>query len=153
MRYHLVQIGEVAYGVAHGHAAHMPEYKEWYRRISRRYLTPVGLIHVAPAHSCSTHSTSSSMSSQRSRRIRTDVPGPSVSYRRVDADVPYFQYGSTSASYDPGIGSGMQADEEFSSADDIPQLEDLGDIADVPPRRNPTRRRRPLPCGTMGHFL
>ncbi|KAJ7959733.1 Serine/threonine-protein phosphatase 7 long form-like [Quillaja saponaria] len=88
MRYHLVQIGEVAYGVAHGHAPHTPEYNEWYRRISKRYLTPVGLIHAASASSYYTHSTSSSsMSSQRRRRSRTDVPRPSVSYERVDADV------------------------------------------------------------------
>ncbi|KAJ7976401.1 hypothetical protein O6P43_006186 [Quillaja saponaria] len=135
------------------------------------------------------------------RRSRTDVPGPSVSYGRVDADVrpsdmyipspahmspppymassssmyhqlmpdfaqqsseifnypipqvPYFQYGNTPASYDPGMGSGVQAEEGFSGADEIPPSDDLGDRADVPPRRNPTRRRRPCPCGTGGHFL
>ncbi|KAJ7972972.1 hypothetical protein O6P43_010783 [Quillaja saponaria] len=195
------QAGEVAYGVAHSHAAHTPEYNEWYRRISRRYLTRVSLIHVAPAPSYSTHSTSSSsLSSQHCKRNRTDVPGPWVSYGRVDADVrpsdvyipspahmspppymastssyhqlmpdfaqqssevfnspisqvPYFQYGSTPVSYDPGTGSGVQAEEGFSGADDIPQSEYLGDKADVPPRRNPARRRRPRPCGTGGHFL
>ncbi|KAJ7962040.1 serine/threonine-protein phosphatase 7 long form-like [Quillaja saponaria] len=204
MRYNLVQIGDVL-GVAHGHAAHTTEYNEWYRRISRRYLTRVGLIHADPAPSHSTHSTSSSsLSSQRRRRSRTDVPGPSVSYRRVDADVrpsdmyipspahmsppppspympssssmyhqlmpdfalqssevfnspipqvPYFQYGNTPASYDPGMGSGVQAEEGFSGADDIPPSDDLGDRADVPARRNPARRRRPRPCGTGGHFL
>ncbi|KAJ7971996.1 hypothetical protein O6P43_009948 [Quillaja saponaria] len=62
--------------------------------------------------------------------------------------VPYFQYGSTRASYDLGMGSGVQAEEGFSNADDIPQSEDLGDIADVPSRRNPARRRRPRLCGT-----
>ncbi|KAJ7942421.1 hypothetical protein O6P43_034528, partial [Quillaja saponaria] len=155
MRYNLVQIGDVL-GVAHGHAAHTTEYNEWYKRISRRYLTRVGLIHADPAPSHSTHSTSSSsLSSQHRRRSRTDVPGPSVSYGRVDADVrpsnvyipspahmspplpppympnnssmyhqlmpdfalqssevfnspipqvPYFQYGNTPASYDPGMG-------------------------------------------------
>ncbi|KAJ7960595.1 Transposon protein, putative, Mutator sub-class [Quillaja saponaria] len=204
MRYNLVQIGDVL-GVAHGHAAHTTEYNEWYRRISRRYLTRVGLIHADPAPSHSTHSTSSSsLSSQRRRRSRTDVPGPSVSYGRVDADVrpsdvyipspahmsppppppymassssmyhqlmpdfalqssevfnspipqvPYFQYGNTPASYDPGMGSGVQAEEGFSGVDDIPPSDDLGDRADVPARRNPARRRRPRPCGTGGHFL
>ncbi|KAJ7945734.1 serine/threonine-protein phosphatase 7 long form-like [Quillaja saponaria] len=198
------QIGDVL-GVAHGHAAHTTEYNEWYRRISRRYLTRVGLIHADPAPSHSTHSTSSSsLSSQRRRRSRTDVPGPSVSYGRVDADVrpsdvyipspahmsppppppymassssmyhqlmpdfalqssevfnspipqvPYFQYGNTPASYDPGMGSGVQAEEGFSGVDDIPPSDDLGDRADVPARRNPARRRRPRPCGTGGHFL
>ncbi|KAJ7957500.1 hypothetical protein O6P43_023800 [Quillaja saponaria] len=201
MRYNLVQIGDVL-GVAHGHAAHTTEYNEWYRRISRRYLTRVGLIHADPAPSHSTRSTSSSsLSSQRRRRSRTNVPGPSVSYRRVNADVrpsdvyipspahmspppymassssmyhqlmpdfaqqssevfnspipqvPYFQYGNTPASYNPGMGSGVQAEEGFSGADDIPPLEDLGDRVDVPHRRNPARRRRPRPCGTGGHFL
>ncbi|KAJ7946564.1 serine/threonine-protein phosphatase 7 long form-like [Quillaja saponaria] len=195
----LLQIGDVL-GVAHGHAAHTTEYNEWYRRISRRYLTRVGLIHADPAPSHSTHSTSSSsLSSQRRRRSRTDVPGPSVSYGRVDADVrpsdvyipspahmsppppppympssssmyhqlmpdfalqssevfnspipqvPYFQYGNTPASYDPGMDSGVQAEEGFNGADDIPPSDDLGDRADVPARRNPARRRRPRPCGT-----
>ncbi|KAJ7961963.1 hypothetical protein O6P43_017252 [Quillaja saponaria] len=158
-----------------------------------------------PAPSHSTHSTSSSsLSSQHRRRSRTDVPGPSVSYGRVDADVrpsdvyipspthmsppppppympssssmyhqlmpdfalqssevfnspipqvPYFQYGNTPASYDPGMGSGVQAEEGFSGADDIPPSDDLGDKANVPARRNPARRRRPRPCGTGGHFL
>ncbi|KAJ7945189.1 hypothetical protein O6P43_030291 [Quillaja saponaria] len=76
MRYHLVQIGEVAYEVAHGHATHTQENKEWYKNISRIYLTLVGLIHAAAlALSCFTHSASLSMSSQRRRCIRTDVPG------------------------------------------------------------------------------
>ncbi|KAJ7954571.1 hypothetical protein O6P43_026135 [Quillaja saponaria] len=88
MRYHLVQTGEVTYRVAHGHAAHIPEYNEWYRHINRRYLTRVGLIHVALAPSYSAHlKSSSSLSSQRCRRSRTNVPGQSVSYGRVDADV------------------------------------------------------------------
>ncbi|KAJ7964079.1 hypothetical protein O6P43_013944 [Quillaja saponaria] len=67
--------------------------------------------------------------------------------------VPYFQYGNTPASYDMGMGSGVQAEEGFSGADDIPPSDDLGDRADVPPRRNPARRRRPRPCDTGGHFL
>ncbi|KAJ7972309.1 Serine/threonine protein phosphatase 7 long form isogeny [Quillaja saponaria] len=62
--------------------------------------------------------------------------------------VPYFQYGSTPASYDLGMGSGVQAEEGFSRADDIPMSEDFGDTTNVPPRRNPARRRRPRPCGT-----
>ncbi|KAJ7979010.1 serine/threonine-protein phosphatase 7 long form-like [Quillaja saponaria] len=81
------RIGDVL-GVAHGYAAHTTEYNEWYRHINRRYLTRVGLIHADPAPSHSTHSTSSSsLSSQRRRHSRTDVPGPSISYGRVDADV------------------------------------------------------------------
>ncbi|KAJ7962011.1 hypothetical protein O6P43_017298 [Quillaja saponaria] len=102
MRYNLVQIGDVL-GVAHGHAAHTTEYNEWYRRISRRYLTRVGLIHADPAPSHSTHSTSSSsLSSQRRRRSRTDVPGPSISYGRVDADVrPLDVYISSPAHMSP----------------------------------------------------
>ncbi|KAJ7979270.1 hypothetical protein O6P43_002687 [Quillaja saponaria] len=67
--------------------------------------------------------------------------------------VPYFQYGNTFGSYDPGMGSGVQAEEGFSGVDDILPLEDLGDRADVPPRQNPARRRRPRPCGRGGHFL
>ncbi|KAJ7959650.1 hypothetical protein O6P43_020199 [Quillaja saponaria] len=193
MRYNLVQTGDLR-GVAHGHAAHTPEYNEWYRRISRRYLTRVGLIHGDP-------SSFLFLSMVIHRRSRTDVPGLSVSYGRVDADVRpsdvyipspahmspppymassssmyhqlmpdfaqqssevfnfpipqvlYFQYASTPVSYDPGMGSGMPAEEGFSGADDIPQSEDLGDKADVLPRRNPTRRRRPRLCGTGGHLL
>ncbi|KAJ7977368.1 hypothetical protein O6P43_007009 [Quillaja saponaria] len=173
MRYHLVQTGEVAYRVALGYAAHTPEYNEWYRRISRTYLTRVGLIHATPAPSYSTHSTSSSsLSSQRRKRGRTDVPGPSVSYGRVDADlipdfahqssevfnspipqVPYFQYGSTPASYDPGMGSGVQVEEGFSGADDIPQSEDLGDTADIPPRRNPAKEEKTTQMWYRGSFF
>ncbi|KAJ7957543.1 Pko r-Gyr intein like [Quillaja saponaria] len=87
MRYNLVQIGDVL-GIAHGHAAHTTKYNEWYRRINRRYLTRVGLIHADPAPSHSTCSTSSSsLSSQRRRCSRTDVSGSSVAYGPVDAEV------------------------------------------------------------------
>ncbi|KAJ7957335.1 serine/threonine-protein phosphatase 7 long form-like [Quillaja saponaria] len=169
MRYNLVQTGDLR-GVTHGHAAHTPEYNEWYKRISRRYLTRVGLIHGDLAPSYSTHSTSSS--SQCRRRSRTDVPGPSVSYRHVDADVrpsdvyipspahmspPSYMANSSSIYHqlmpDFAQQSSVQTEEGFSGADDMPQSEDLGDMAEVPPRRNPARRRRPRPCDTGGHFL
>ncbi|KAJ7963667.1 ABC transporter C family member 3 [Quillaja saponaria] len=145
MRYNLVQTGDLR-GVAHGHAAHTPEYNEWYRRISRRYLTRVGLIHGDPAPSYSTHSTSSS--SQRRRRSKTDVPGPSVSYGCVDADVRASDVYIPSPAHmsPPPYMASVQAEEGFSGADDIPKSEDLGDKADVPSRRNPARRRRPRPC-------
>ncbi|KAJ7950380.1 hypothetical protein O6P43_026582 [Quillaja saponaria] len=141
-----------------------------------RYFTPVSFIHAAPpgapVQSCSAHSTSSSMSSQHRRRTRTNVPGPLTSYGCADAVVgpsdmhisspphmsqppyvPYFQYGSTRASYDSGMGSGMQATKGFSSAHDMPQLEDPSDTANVPPRQNPARRRRPHSCGTGSFFV
>ncbi|KAJ7964929.1 serine/threonine-protein phosphatase 7 long form-like [Quillaja saponaria] len=56
----------------------------WYREMLDRISTE----QIITTLSYSTHSTSSSsLSSQRRRRSRTDVPGPSVSYRRVDVDV------------------------------------------------------------------
>ncbi|KAJ7954614.1 hypothetical protein O6P43_026174 [Quillaja saponaria] len=67
--------------------------------------------------------------------------------------VPYFQYGNTPASYDPGMGSGVQAEEGFSGADDIPPSDDLGDRADVPPRRNPGKEEKTMPMWYKGSFF
>ncbi|KAJ7956912.1 hypothetical protein O6P43_023285 [Quillaja saponaria] len=77
--------------VVHSHAAHTQEYRECYTHISKRYMAPVGLIHAVPptatTPSRSAYSASSFMSSQRHKRTRTNVPGPSTFYRSVDADV------------------------------------------------------------------
>ncbi|KAJ7949930.1 hypothetical protein O6P43_030210 [Quillaja saponaria] len=174
MRYNLVQIGDVL-GVAHGHAAHTTEYNEWYRRISRRYLTRVGLIHADPALSHSTHSTSSSsLSSQRRRRSRTEVPGPSVSYGRVDADVrpsnvyipspahmsaPPYMASSSSMYHQLMPDFALQSSEVCKLRKDLAVLMTYllqtmlvtGLMYHIGETR--LRRRRPRPCGTGGHFL
>ncbi|KAJ7968770.1 Serine/threonine-protein phosphatase 7 long form-like [Quillaja saponaria] len=58
MRRQTIVTGEPSYG----HASHTLAYTEWYRRISRRYLTPHGLGHAYPTLTHSDHSTASTSS-------------------------------------------------------------------------------------------